>query len=581
MHKYVWHHGAVTLGRVMIVFVLLLIIVGVAHTLAFRRTIFPFVYISGVEVSNLNAEEAASLVNSYINNEDEGIWLVIEDQSVGLKSQEVGLEYGVQEAVSEAWSVGRGPSLGWNIWERVASLIYKRQIDLPVIYDEEAFEGWLVETVSEAEVEAVEPSLAVVGGEIVFVNGKDGKKIDEEKLMEEIIDNLNKIRRTNIVARVATEKQEVSEEKADEIVRLAESLVGREISIVGEVGEDSLFEKVLDEEDLVELVGFFDKWNEDKIMELAEEVAATMNRSPVNARFEKTHERIVDFAPHKVGVEVEVQKFRNLLVEVVETGIDELSVPYQQVDPDVKAGEINNLGIKELLGRGESNYFHSIPNRIYNVALGASRLNGLLVAPDEVFSFNRAIGEVSGATGYKVAWIISGGRTVLGDGGGMCQVSTTLFRAILNAGLPIVERKAHAYRVEYYEQGYPMGLDATVYGGSADLKFKNDTGHWLLIQSEADSKNLHLTFDIYGTRDGRVANISDTKVFSTSGAPASEYIDDPSLPAGQVKQIDWAAGGARVAFDYVVTRGDETLINKTFYSNYQPWRAVYLRGTGN
>lgn len=565
----------------MLITLMLVLTLGVAHTLAFKKSIFPFTYIAEVEVSNLSAEEAASKVSRVISDENQGLWLTIEGQKIRLQPDNIGLSYKIQEAVSKAWDVGRGPSLFWNMWERIMTLIYKNRVNLEVNYDEELLGGWLAAVVNKTEAEAMEPNLTLVKGEIVFINGEDGKRVDLERLQAQVEDNLDKIQRTEIEVVVEVNKQRLSEDRAVEVMILAEELKERELIIKGEVEEELLWNKKLENENLIGLVGFDDKWQEEKLKEITEEAGAAMNRSPVNARFEKVGNKLVDFAPHKVGVEVDKQKIGELIIDALENGHKEVIVPYQSVDPEVKAGEINDLGIEELLGRGESNYFHSIPNRIHNVALATSRLDGILVAPDEVFSFNQVVGEISASTGYKTAWVISGGRTVLGDGGGVCQVSTTLFRALLNAGLPIVERRAHAYRVEYYEQGYPMGLDATVYSPSVDLKFKNDTGKWLLIQAEADSGNLHLIFDIYGTDDGRVANISSTKVFSTSSAPPPEYIDDPSLPVGKLKQVDFAAGGAKVAFDYVVTRGDETIINKAFYSNYQPWRAVFLRGTGN
>src|SRR6185369_11000366 len=115
-----------------------------------------------------------------------------------------------------------------------------------------------------------------------------------------------------------------------------------------------------------------------------------------------------------------------------------------------------------------------------------------------------------------------------GDGGGVCQVSTTLFRAALNAGLPIVERHAHAYRVHYYEEDSSPGVDATVYVPTVDLKFKNDTGHYILIQSIIDLTQPRLTFMIYGTNDGRVVNQTAPVVTNIRPAPADKYEDDPT-----------------------------------------------------
>jgi vancomycin resistance protein YoaR len=237
------------------------------------------------------------------------------------------------------------------------------------------------------------------------------------------------------------------------------------------------------------------------------------------------------------------------------------------------------MGIKELIGMGTSTYQGSIESRIFNVNLGASRVNGTLVAPGEVFSFAKTVGDVSSLTGYKQAYIISGGKTILGDGGGICQVSTTLFRAALNAGLPIVERHPHAYRVSYYEQDSSPGIDATVYVPTVDLKFKNDTGNHILIQSILDPNELRLTFMIYGTSDGRTSEVSTPVVSNVRPAPEAKYEDDPNLPAGQIKQVDFAAAGATAYFTRTVMRDGKVLHSDEFRSNYRPWQAVFLRGT--
>ncbi len=249
--------------------------------------------------------------------------------------------------------------------------------------------------------------------------------------------------------------------------------------------------------------------------------------------------------------------------------------------PKISTQSANKLGIKELIGMGTSLFQGSIAGRIYNVELAARRISGTLVAPGDTFSFDQTLGDVSSFTGYQQAYVIQNGKTVLGDGGGVCQVSTTLFRAALHAGLPIVERHAHAYRVEYYEEDGPPGIDATVYVPTVDLKFKNDTGHYILIQSVVDPSILRLTFYIYGVSDGRKATLTTPVVTNIIPAPAPLYTDDPTLPVGTVKQTDFAADGATVSFRRTVTRGNKTLIAETYTSVFQPWQAAYLRGTAS
>jgi len=274
--------------------------------------------------------------------------------------------------------------------------------------------------------------------------------------------------------------------------------------------------------------------------------------------------------------------FNHYLLLAIEKGELDLfiTLPVYEVLPKVTTEGANNLGIKELIGRGSSNFVGSIQNRIHNISLAAKTLNGLLVTPNEEFSFNNALGDVSAKTGYKPAYVIKERRTVLDDGGGVCQVSTTLFRAALNAGLPIIERRAHAYRVGYYEQGLPgVGFDATVYPPSPDLKFKNDTGSHILIQSFVDYQGSSLTFELYGTSDSRKVEIGKPVVKNQVPPPPDLYIDDPTMPKGEVKQIDWSAWGADVTLTRNVTRNGETLTSEVYNSHYQPWQAVFLRGT--
>ncbi len=308
--------------------------------------------------------------------------------------------------------------------------------------------------------------------------------------------------------------------------------------------------------------------------------------APVDAVFKFSNNRVTTFKPSSDGEEISMDDIKDTLSEKIPNILSEkipqnitINLPVTTLKPKISTNDANNLGIKELIGTGTSLFQHSIASRIYNVELAASRLNGILIAPGEVFSFDKALGDVSAFTGYKQAYVISGGHTVLGDGGGVCQVSTTFFRAALSAGLPIVERHAHDYRVGYYEEDGPPGIDATVYVPSVDLKIKNDTGYSILVQSVVDPDTLRLTFNFYGTDDGRKVTMTTPIVTNIIPAPPPLYTDDPDLPKGQIQQTDFAANGAHVSFSRTVTKNGVTLDNDTFVSNYQPWQAVFLRGT--
>ncbi len=294
--------------------------------------------------------------------------------------------------------------------------------------------------------------------------------------------------------------------------------------------------------------------------------------------FNPNTKRVTAFKPSQEGSKLNLDQTYQLIIDALTNKTSTtIILPVAKVLPKIQTSDVNSLGIKELLGQGISNFAGSIPNRIYNVALTASKINGILIPPEEVFSFNQTIGDITAATGFKQAYVIKEGRTILDDGGGVCQDSTTLFRAVLNAGLPVVKRTAHAYRVGYYEQGFPPGLDATVFYPSVDFQFKNDTPAHILIQAYISGTTLYI--DLYGTPDGRVSKLTTPVITNQTPPPPELRQDDPTLPKGTVKQVDFPAWGATVSFNRTVTRGSETLITETFKSNYKAWQAVYLVGT--
>lgn len=324
-------------------------------------------------------------------------------------------------------------------------------------------------------------------------------------------------------------------------------------------------------------------YSQEAVEEVLLPLAKTINIESVDALFNFQNGRVVAFRPSSNGQGIDMDKLKNefsaKLPSIIRGENITIAIPIKIKQAKVQTEDANNLGIKELIGIGSSRFVGSITNRIHNITLAASRINGVLVAPGEIFSFNLALGDVSKFTGYKEAFVISGGKTVLGDGGGVCQVSTTLFRAILNSGLPILERHAHSYRVGYYEQDSAAGFDATVYAPTVDLEFKNDTQNHVLIQAYTNRSNSTLTFYLYGTGDARKVKLTSPVITNEVAAPQPQYNDDPTLPRGTVKQIDFAANGANVSFSRTVEKDGKTIISETFRSNFRPWQAVYLRGT--
>ena len=535
--------------------------------------------IAGIQIGGLSKSEAVTKLNQSIEV-NPTIDLTIDKQSFTIPTSELGLNYNFQASVEQA-SAFTNPSLVENIANMFST--EKAISYFPLVYslDENALNQYTSVIAGQVSTKPINPTISLTGNEVSVSSGSPGNDLTSEELVKLIDEHIKFAKGENITTTTRFIDPTLTDEQLKQARVRGQKMATKSATIKS---DDTDF--VIANEDLLKLMNPKGGFYNIEIDELIKAVDTTFNRDPVNAIFNFKDGKVVEFAAAKTGVAVNDVKLKNELLTALtqlenpdDAAID-LELPAEITQPKITTQEVNNLGIKELIGKGESNFHHSIPSRIHNVALASSQFNGVLIPPGTVFSFNDVLGDVSSYTGYKQAYVIRDGKTVLGDGGGVCQVSTTMFRAILNAGLPIVERQAHSYRVTYYEEGYPPGIDATVYAPTTDLKFKNDTPGYILVQTITDLDNLHLTFELYGTSDGRIASITTPIVTSVTPPLEDLYIDDPTLPAGKIQQIDWKAWGAKVNFKYTVTRDGETLQSKIFYSNYQPWQAKFLRGTG-
>lgn len=555
----------------------------IAFQLLYLGRIYPNIYVAGIEVQGKTPKQVESLVASKIHR-PEKIILTWEGQAFEIGTKGLELEYDFTTTANLAADVGRDQNFLSGIKERWHLL--KTPANIPLVFKVNTtfLEEALATISAQLTVPAIEPSVSIQAGKVVVYKGKDGREVDTRLLKVEINKQLSFPKEENQI-KVAVPLREVSpqlsNEQAENLRETAEKLLNKRLGLKFE------FETfTYTDEQLVGLLGARGDFDKLKITSLAADVAKGVNREPQNAVFVFKDNRVQEFKPAKDGLQVKenelARKIEDALIQLVSSEDKSVlvNIPISSTKPAVTTEEVNDLGIKELLGRGVSRFAGSGASRVHNIGLSSSRISGVLVPPGETFSFAKVIGDISVYTGYQQAFIIKDGKTVLGDGGGVCQVSTTLFRAALDAGLPITERHPHSYRVRYYEQGAKAGVDASVYVPSVDLKFKNDTPGHLLVQSVFNPASATLVFEIYGTDDGREVSISTPRVWGITPAPPPQYQDDPTLPAGTVKQIDFAAAGAKAAFDYKVVRNGETLQDRTFYTNYRPWQAKYLRGVG-
>ncbi len=553
------------------------LLVGLAR-LTWHSKFYPGVTIANVEVAGLRREDAKKKIVEKIDKYQTnfsfngGSW----------KTPVGSADYLIDASLNNAYRYGRR-----FVMQDYLLLLINKKTNYPIVLAEgrtEKIDEIINEIAGVVEIAPVEAEVSIAKQIVTVINGSDGVVIDGTTMDSMIREKQANLDENPIAVPTKTVMTQLSEDELSQLKARAEKLVGKSLTL--KLDDEKI---AMSDKDLVTLLSKSGEqllFNEKAINDYVTGLSPKLNKEPQDARFEFEDGKVKEFAPGKDGLKVSEQVtadrleggIQKLLNEEVKSETVEIAA--ERTPPKVTTEKVNELGIKERIGRGESYYAHSIPNRIYNVALASSRINSALIPPGEEVSFNKLVGEVSGATGYREAYIISGGRTVLGDGGGLCQVSTTMFRAAMSAGLPILERWGHAYRVSYYELNSKPGVDATVIAPSKDFRFKNDTPGHILIQTINDPKALHLVIEIYGTSDGRVATTTEPKVWGITAPLPTIYQDDPSLPAGTMKQVDWAASGARASFEYKVVRNGETIQDKTFSTVYRAWASVFLRGTG-
>lgn len=307
---------------------------------------------------------------------------------------------------------------------------------------------------------------------------------------------------------------------------------------------------------------------------LSDNIAKEIDREPQDARFEMKDGKITEFQVSKDGLKLDLSASALAIEQAAESrSTTTITLIAEKVESTVDASDLNNMGIKENIGIGRSNFKGSPANRRHNIKNGANRLNGILIKPDEEFSLVKTLGKIDKDTGYLPELVIKGNKTIPEYGGGLCQIGTTMFRAGLDTGLPITQRRNHSYRVQYYE---PAGTDATIYDPAPDLRFINDTGNHILVQTRIEGDEV--IFEFWGTQDGRIIEKSDPVISKIVKPGPTKLVETLDLKPGEKKCTESAHNGADAYFDYKVTYASGEIKEKRFNSHYIPWRAVCLIG---
>ena len=573
-----------------------------SYQLLYAGRIFPGVSVAGVELSGLSPAEAAIKLSQTLSYSNTGKVLFRDGEKIWVAAPtELGMVFDPSTSALTAYQLGRKDGLFGSIARQVQARGAGLDVAPVVLVDQRVAFSYLQTIASQIDIPVVEASLRLDGTNVTAQAGQIGRQLNIEATMVYLDTQLGSFRDGEVplvIQETTTRIMDVTDqaETARQILSQPMTLV-----IPNATGEDpgpwSYDIQVLANMlgvSLAEVNGQTQVQvglDQNALRELLTNLEPSVNRYPRNARFEfdDITGKLVPIEPSQIGRTMDKESSVSAINDALGRGEHSIALVVNEEQPAVSDTATGaELGIIENIQTYSTYFYGSSEARIQNIQTASERYHGVLVPPGATFSMGDALGDVSLDNGFAEALIIYGGRTIKGVGGGVCQVSTTLFRTVFFAGFPVAERVPHAYRVSYYEETSSgntdtnlAGLDATVYFPLVDFKFVNDTPYWLLMETYVDVGGRKLTWKLYSTSDGRTVDMQTTGPQNVIPAPPALFEVDPDLNEGQVKQVDWAADGADVTVHRTVNRGGQVYFTDEFETHYKEWQAVcqYGRGT--
>ena len=493
--------------------------------LAIISTIFSLVNIShsnivngvnvlGIDLSGLSLEEAKDkIIQETDNRISTEVVLKHNDETYTLHLLEIGANYDIDRMLDSAFKVGRTQNIFYSNFEILSSMIHKKEIKATFSYNNENLLSVIAQMEGNFQDGLKAPSYEIDGNNLIVTAGKNGFVIDSDKLKSLLIDKLI-----------------ASDYNTDAI----------EIPVMEETAEAIDIEKIHSE-----------------VYKDASD--AHFSRDPFVVYPSSTG---IDFA-------ISIDEAKALIDGNSET----YNVPLKVLYPKVNTSDIGLEAFPDTLATYSTNYSTSNANRSTNIALASSKINGMVLMPGDVFSFNGTVGKRTAAAGFKVAGVYVNGQVTNDYGGGICQVSSTLYNAVLRANLEIVERTNHQFTVGYV----PIGTDATVSWGSPDFKFKNSRSYPIKIVTSNYNKNLKVT--IYGLKEENEYSVEIVSYRTGTVAYRTTYTKDPSLAPGQTKVIQSGSNGATsVAYRILKQNGVEVSRQLLSKDTYSPHNQIIAKG---
>ena len=506
---------AIPIIAICVIVFLILFSTMFALTNSANERIISGISIKGIDVSGMTREEAMEKVNSVISEKlTTAFDLVHGDSRTTVIPEQFEASFDVENSVNTAFEQGRNDNIIKNNYEILASLLFKIDINPSFSYNEEAIDNLITEIESNLPDRMIEPSYYIEGENLIITKGINGIKINSDALKLKIIANINNFYGEN-----------------EDVEIPVTDVTANNIDI------DAIY--------------------------------AEIHKEAKDAYFTKDPFTIY---PHETGVDfaISMDEAKALLQEDKES----YTIPLKLTTPNVTTDKIGTEAFPDLLATYSTTYSTANTNRSTNIRLASSKINGTVLMPGETFSYNTTVGKRTPEAGFKPAAVYQGGEVATDYGGGICQVSSTLYNSVLLSNLQIVERFNHGFNPGYV----PAGRDATVSWGGPDFKFKNSRNYPIRISCSGSGGTI--TVQIYGVKEANEYEV-EIQSWVTSYIPYQTIQkQDASLASGQTKVIESGSNGCR-SVCYRVLKQNGSVVSKTLLSSdtYNPHNRIVAVGS--
>ncbi len=568
------------------------------YQLLYAGRIFPGVTVAGVNLSGLSPSDAALKLNQTLSFPVSGRIVFRDGGNIWLTSPvELGMVFDASSSAQAAYRLGRSGNPFAALSDQLRARKRGADVAPVIIFDQRLAYAYVNGLAAGINRPAVEASLKIEGTNVVAQSGQVGRRVDVDATLVFLSAQLQSFRDVEVPLAVVESPPLIMDVSAQADIARQILSAPLQLSLANAAQGDPgpwIFEPSVIASMLT--VKRVDVGGQAQIQvglesgalaKLLIPIAGQVDRKSKSAKFyfDDATKQLVLIENSATGRATDVPATITTVNEALMRGEHSTALVVKEEQPAVPdTSTAESLGIRELVSSQTSYFRGSNTERMTNIEIAAARFHGIFVAPGATFSMGEILGDVTLDNGFAEAWIIYGGRTIKGVGGGVCQVSTTLFRTAFMAGFPIPERHSHAYRVSYYEQTAstrdPMlaGLDATVYFPLVDFQFVNDTPYWLLMETYFNASAQSLTWKFYSTSDGRSVTFDASGPRNIVAAPAPLFELNPSLKKNEIKQVDWAADGADATIVRTVWKNGAVYFTDTFTTHYEPWQAVCQYG---